>query len=71
MVSYEEAKQIVLARLRQWIENLPVAERTMPRIVIRMRPYSPLDILREVEMDTEIGREYVYSQAKALGYAIE
>lgn len=69
-ISYHEAKAIVLARLQRIIESLPVAERSMPRIAINMRPYSYLDLLREVQMDTDVGRAYVYMVAKQLGYVI-
>jgi len=69
-ISYQDAKAIVLARLQRIIESLPVAERSMPRIVINMRPYSYLDLLREVQMDTDVGRAYVYMVAKQLGYVI-
>ena len=62
-ISYQDAKAIVLARLQRIIESLPVAERSMPRIVINMRPYSYLDLLREVQMDTDVGRAYVYMVA--------
>jgi len=71
VISYEEAKALVLARLRQWLQELPEAERGRPRKIINFKPYSVLDLIREVEMDTDVGRKYVYDEAKRLGYAVQ
>jgi len=70
MATYEETKTLVLERLRAWIASLPEAEKNMPRTVINFQPYSPLSLLREVEMDTDIGRAFIYQQATALGIVI-
>lgn len=69
-ITREAARMLVLERLRAWIGSIPEAEKAMPRLFIGGRPYSPLDLLREVEMGTTIGWEYVFSQASALGYII-
>jgi len=70
IISYYEAKQLILSRLRRVMEELPIAERAMPRYIINMKAYSILDLIREVEMDTSLGRQYVYDEARRLGYVI-
>ena len=71
MVSYEEARAIVIQRVRTWLASLPESEKSMPRLVVGTRVYSPLDILREVEMNSPTGRSFVAQQASALGILIE
>jgi hypothetical protein len=71
VVSFAEAKQLTLARLRQWLEELPEAERRRPRKIIDFKAYSVLDLIREVEMETEAGKKYIYDEAKRLGYVVE
>jgi hypothetical protein len=69
-VSFAEAKSLVLARLRQWLQELPESEKRRPRIIINFKPYSILDLIAEVEKQTEVGKSYVMDQAKLLGYAV-
>jgi hypothetical protein len=69
MVTYDELKQLVLARLDEWIRNLGV-EAQLPRQIIRGRPLSPLDMRREVQMGTEIGTEIIAMEARKMGYVI-
>lgn len=70
-VSFAEARDLVLARLRQWMQELPEAERRRPRKIINFKPYSVLDLIREVEANTEVGKIYVMDEAKRLGYVVE
>jgi hypothetical protein len=70
-ISLAQAKDLVLARLRQWLQELPVAERERPRKIIDFKPYSVLDLIREVEMNTEVGKKYVFDEAKRMGYVVE
>jgi len=70
-VSFAEARNLVLARLRQWMQELPEAERRRPRKIINFKPYSVLDLIREVEANTEVGKIYVMDEAKRLGYIVE
>ena len=70
-VSFAEARNLVLARLRQWMQELPEAERRRPRKIINFKPYSVLDLIREVEGNTEVGKIYVMDEAKRLGYVVE
>ena len=76
MISYAQAKQLTLSRLRTVMKDMAVSERGMPRYVLgdpvtgMMKTLSILDLIREVEGDTSLGRNYVYSEASQLGYAI-
>ena len=71
VISFGQARKLVLARLRQWLEEVPEAERRRPRIIINFVPYSILDLISEVERASDVGRKYVYDQAKLLGYVVE
>ena len=71
IISFAQAKELTLARLRQWLEELPQAERSRPRKIIDFKAYSVLDLVREVEMETEVGKKYVYDEVKRLGYVVE
>jgi len=71
VISFDEARTLVLARLRQWLEQLPESERRRPRKIINFKPYSVIDLITEVEKDSDVGRTYVYDDAKLLGYAVE
>jgi len=76
MISYAQAKQLTLDRLRTVMNSMPVSERGMPRYILGdpvtgvMKSLSILDLINEVQRDTNIGKNYVYSEAKQLGYAI-
>jgi len=48
-ITFEAAKILVLARLRDWLQQLSEAERRRPRKIIKFKPYSVLDLIREVE----------------------
>lgn len=70
-VSFSQAKQLVLDRLRQEMLQMPVAERERPRYIINFVSYSVLDLIAEVERETEIGVKYVYDTVKQLGYVVQ
>ena len=70
-ISFEQAKELTLARLRQWLTELPEAEKRRPRKIIDFKAYSVLDLIREVEMETEVGKKYIYDEAKRLNYVVE
>jgi hypothetical protein len=69
-ITFEDLKKIVLARLDEWIRNLGT-EAQLPRQIIRGRPFSPLDMRREVQMGTEIGTEIISMEARKMGYVVE
>jgi hypothetical protein len=70
-ISYDEAKALVLARLRQWLSELPESEKRRPRKIVNFQPYSVLDLIAEVERDSDVGKTYVFDEAKLLGYVVE
>lgn len=69
-ITYDQAKKLILTRLREYMESLPASERTRPRYIIDFKPYSVLQLIAEVERDTEVGRSYVFDQARQLGYVV-
>jgi len=71
VISYAQAKQLVLADLRKTMGEMPVAERSRPRYVINMVPYSILDLIALAERDAPEIRDWVYDRAKYLGYVVE
>lgn len=72
VIDFDRAKALVLADLRQTMTRLPVAERERPRYVIGdFRPLSILDLIREVEKGTVLGRQWVYQRAKYIGYVVK
>jgi len=70
VVSFEEAKELTLARLRQWLAELPEAERRRPRKIIDFKAYSVLDLITQCEMETDVGRKYIYDEMKRLNYVV-
>jgi len=77
MMSYADAQKLVLARLQQWLNELPVSERNRPRLMLynpdtgRTQAYSVTDLIVQVTRGTAVGREYVYSEAKRMNYVIQ
>lgn len=69
-ITYSQAKQLVLARLREVMMLLPVSERPRPRYVIAFKSYSILSLISEVERDSDVGKSWIYSEMERLGYAI-
>lgn len=56
---FEEERQLALEETRAWIEALPEAQRAAPFLNVGGRDFSPLEILREIEAETEFGRIFV------------
>lgn len=70
VISYAQAKTLVLDRLDGVLKTMPVSERDRPRYVIGFKTFSINQLIVQVEMDTETGKSYVYSEARNLGYAV-
>ena len=70
VLSFSQAKKLVLDRLRTVMREMPVSEREMPRYVINFKSYSILDLITQVEMETDVGRAFVYDEVKRLNYII-
>jgi len=59
-ISYAEAKRLTLDYLKDWMERLPVAQRTAPVLVFNFRSWSIPAMIAQVEADTDVGRRFVY-----------
>lgn len=71
VISFDKAKELVLADLRQTMMKLPVAERERPRYVIGdFKPISIVRLIIEVEKGTTLGRQWVYQRAAYIGYRV-
>jgi hypothetical protein len=69
-ITRSDLKRIVLARLDEWIRNLGPAEAQLPRMIVGGRPMSPLDLKREVQMETPLGVEFMSGEARKLGFVV-
>jgi hypothetical protein len=60
-ITWSQARDLVLARLRQWVESLPPAER---RLKILWGPYTltPMEMLVHVETLDELGKKIVAAE---------
>lgn len=69
-ITFQEAKKLTLDRLNQWLLELPVSERNRPRIVIDFKTYSVNDMIVQVEMETEVGKNWIFKVAKQSNYVV-
>jgi hypothetical protein len=60
-ITWSQARELVLARLRQWVESLPPAEQRL-KILWGQRLLSPLDMLREVETLSDLGQQIIVTE---------
>lgn len=67
-ITFEEARRIVLQKLREWRESLPKEQRALPFIIWKENVLSPNDMIREVELNTELGRMIVVAEIRKMGY---
>ena len=67
-ITFEEARRIVLRKLREWRDSLPKEQRTLPFVIWKEAVLSPNDMIREVELNTELGRMIVVAEIRKLGY---
>jgi hypothetical protein len=57
----EEAKYAYKQALHQWVGSLPSAKAETPSVLISGDEFSPKQILREIESETDLGRELLAS----------
>lgn len=69
-LTWEQARQLVLERLRSIQASLPASEQNMPRTIIRQRALSINDEIREVELWTELGKEIATRHLRDMGYSV-
>jgi len=76
VITYAEARQLTLARLQQWLKELPLSEQTRPRLFLynpttqKQQAYSVADLIVQVTRGTPVGVNYVNSEMKRLNYII-
>ncbi len=54
----EVARQLALADVKEWIRKIPVDKKEKPAIVVGSKTFTPSQIAKEVENDTEYGRQF-------------
>ncbi|MEJ2127077.1 MAG: hypothetical protein P8X84_06210 [Candidatus Bathyarchaeota archaeon] len=54
----EIAKQLALSDVRGWIKKLPAAKRNKPAVVVGSKTFTPEEIEKEVENDTDYGKQF-------------
>lgn len=52
------AKQLALADARAWLEKMPGDKRKKAAIVVGTRSFTPEELVKEVENDTEYGKQF-------------
>ena len=74
--TFSEAKYLVLQRLRQDLKKMPESERDKPRYVLadpvtgERKVLSQNALIVEVERETNLGRDYVYTVVGQLNIVI-
>lgn len=59
--------RVAIERYRKFIESLPVWERDKPIIMKFGRNWSPLEVLAEMERNTDIGQQFQAAEEKLMG----
>ena len=68
-ITWNQAREMVSARLRQWISSMPPSER-MLKILWGQQLLSPNDMLRHVEVLDELGRQIVATELRKISEEI-
>lgn len=58
-------KELALADVNEWIKKLSKAKAKSPAIVVGTKTFTPEEIKKEVENDTEYGKEFTKILAKS------
>lgn len=64
-ITWQQARNMVLERLRAWVASLPPAER-MLKILWGQTLLSPNDMIRHVTVLDELGRQIVASELRKI-----
>lgn len=51
-------KELAIADIKEWISKLPTQKTNTPAIVVGTKTFTPQEIQKEVENDTEYGKEF-------------
>ena len=54
----EVQRQLAIADVGEWVQKLPAEKREKPAIVVGSRTFTPSQIAKEVEEDTEYGKQF-------------
>ncbi len=58
-------KDLAIADVKEWISKLPKEKANSPAIVVGTKTFTPEEIRKEVENDTEYGKEFAKILAKS------
>jgi hypothetical protein len=58
-------KELAIADIKEWINKLPTQKTNTPAIVVGTKTFTPQEIQKEVENDTEYGKEFAKILAKS------
>jgi hypothetical protein len=58
-------KELAIADIKEWINKLPAQKTNIPAIVVGTKTFTPQEIQKEVESDTEYGKEFAKILAKS------
>jgi len=64
-ISWQQARDMVLERLRQWVSTLPPAER-MLKILWGQTLLSPDDMIRHVTLLDDLGRQIIAAELRKI-----
>lgn len=64
-VTWSQARELVLNRLRQWISSMPPSER-MLKILWGQQLLSPNDMVRHVTLLDELGKQIVAAELRKI-----
>ncbi len=54
----EIARQLALSDVKEWIRKIPAEKREKAAIVVGSKTFTPAQIAKEVENDTEYGKQF-------------
>jgi len=54
----EFSRQLALADVQDWIKKLPATKKEKPAIVVGSKTFTPAQLAKEVEADTEYGKQF-------------
>ena len=54
----ETARQLALADVKDWMQKMPKEKQNKPAIVVGTKTFTPAQLAKEVEDDTEYGKQF-------------
>ena len=58
-INFSQAQQLTLAYLDNWLNQLPVSQRSAPTIIFDNRAWSVASMKAQVQMGTQVGKQYI------------